>query len=86
MDMNNRNDRNTNNLKETRIFLVLVIFVNILVLFFNSCNLGLKPYLRVALLSDNINLNYIEQPNFLTMNILNLVCPSLFYYDDNYLP
>lgn len=80
------NSITSNNLKKIGFFLAVIIFSSVLILFFNSCNLGLKPYLRVALLDDNINLNYIDEPNFLTMNILNLVCPSLFYYDDNYLP
>jgi hypothetical protein len=63
--------------------LILSLFL-IVFLFFSSCNV--RPYLRIALLSDNINLNYIDEPNFLALNIFNLVCPSLFYYDDNYLP
>ena len=63
--------------------LILILFL-IVFLFFSSCDI--RPYLRIALLSDNINLNYIDEPNFLALNIFNLICPSLFYYDDNYFP
>jgi hypothetical protein len=69
-----------------RLFYLILIYIFILFLSINSCNLNLKPYLKIGLLSDNINLNYIDEPNFLALNIFNLICPSLFYYDNNYLP